>query len=373
MSRYIRLTMLMVALILLSGGTGVLAQGSGPAMTYDQALACVKQVLPAEKYMTNDYLPTADALAKIDTPSTTKKIKVGMPWILDDEEAQLYDAIELGYFKDEGLDVELVSGGPGKDHIQTLGAGSVDIAFAAGGSSIPSAVVSPTPIDLVAVGTLLKDMPYALITIRPDLLNKKITPQDVAGKTIGVQQGGEVYINMLLDKYNIPHDKVTLIDAGFTPDVLLVGKADFYTGWIMNQPRLVEQGLASQGKDPKGWNALLYRDYVYSEPSDVIAVRRETLNSPDGQDMVKRFLRAVYRGTQYLLAEPDKSAAITEKYTNQYKDQPVPAADALWRFKQQETLINGTDKLGLLAMSPDQWNQTVALLLEYGQIKLTCK
>src|SRR5258708_2735852 len=165
MSRYIRFgTLLLVGLLLILGTSGAFAQGSGPAMTYDAALACVKQNLPSEKYMTNASLPTAATLAKIDTPTTTKKIKVGMPWILDDEEAQLYNAIELGYFKDEGLDVELVSGGPGKDHIQTLGAGSVDIAFAAGGSSIPSAAVSPTPIDLVAVGTLLKDMPYALIT-----------------------------------------------------------------------------------------------------------------------------------------------------------------------------------------------------------------
>jgi NitT/TauT family transport system substrate-binding protein len=368
-----RIVLLALVVLFAIGISGVAAQEGKPNLTYEQALACVKTTLPAEKYSTNEYLPNSDTLATIDTPKTVKKIKVGMPWVLNDEEAQLYNAIELGYFKDEGLEVELISGGPGKDHLQTLAGGAVDIAIAAGGSTIPSAVISPTPMDIMAVGTLLKDMPYTLITVRPDLLGKKLKPEDVKGTTIGVQQAGEIYIYMMLDKYTIPRDSVKIIEVGFTPEVILVGKADFYTGWIMNQPRFIQKALADQGKDPNGWNGLLYRDFVYSEPSDVIVMRRESLGTPEGQDLARRFLRAVYRGTKYMLDHPEESAAIAEKYTAMYKDQPITKAEALARFSLQKTLVEGTDKLGLLAMNPDQWNQAIAFQLQYGQIKIPCK
>lgn len=355
-----------VLFVLVTGGA-TKAQGNGPSMSLDQALACVKKVLPAEKYSTNEFLPTGNVSgpSSAEKPGKTIHLKVGMPWILNDEESQLYNAIELGYFKDEGLDVELVSGGPGKDHLQTMAGGVVDIAIVAGGAVIPAARISPTPINATAVGTLLKDMPYTFIAIRPDLLDKKLTPEDFRGKTVGVQPASEFYLYMMLDRYNIPRDQVKIVEAGFTPDILLVGKADFYAGWIMNQPRLLEE---------KGfkWNALLYRDWVYSEPSDVITVRTTDLAKPEFQDVVRRFLRATYRGTQYLIAEPEKSAEIAAKYTTAYKDQPITKEQALSRFKKQETLILGTDKLGLMAMDADRWNQVVAYLTMYGQLQLEC-
>lgn len=333
--------------------------------TFEQALQLVKVKVPASSYMTNDYLPQEPVNNPTAGDQTKIKIKVGMPWILNDEEAPFYNAIELGYYTEEGLDVTLEAGGPGKNHLQTLGGKAVDIAVVAGAIAVPMAVVSPTPIDVVVVGTFLKGMPYCYLTIDPALQGKKLTAQDLVGTTIAVQSlqsGGDTYTKVLLDKQGIPYDKVSFIEGGYTIDVLLVGKAKFYTAWVVNQPRLAEE---------KGyqWNAMMYRDVAggYDEYSDVIVVRRETLQTPAGQDMVRRFLRATCRGTQFLLSDPDRSAEIAVKYG---VDAQLTKEQALWRFRQQETLVRGNDTLGLMHMDSRRWDEVVATYVQYGQMQI---
>ncbi len=360
MNRILRI-LLIASLLLVSGVSTAFAQNPVP---YDEMAACVAKVLPAESYSTNEYLPTQETLTKIEPLAAVRKVKVGLPWINNDENAQLHIAIENGYFKAEGLDVELLPGGPGKDHIQTLGAGVVDFGIAAGGMQIPAARLSTTPIDVIAVGTLLKGAPLTYITIDKSLLDKKLTPKDLVGKTIAVQPGGDTYINIILDRAGIPRDSVKLMEGGFTPDALLVGKADFYSGWIMNQPRLIEE---------KGfkWNDMPFGDWAgYSEYSDVIAVRAETLKTAEGKDLVRRFLRATYRGTQFMLEHPKEAAEITSKYASEVQISPE---QALWRFEHQKQLVVGKDSLGLLAMDPENWNRTVTTLGQYKLLDVPCK
>lgn len=333
-----------------------------PDLTYNEALACVEENLPAQSYMTNGYLPENPTVWEPLECEEVIQISVGMPWVLNDEEAPWYNAVELGYYKDVCLDVELVPGGPGKDHIQTLGGGAVDIAVTAGGQTIPAAVASTTPIDIVAVGTFLKGMPYCFLTIDEELVERELTPLDLVDRTLAIQPASEVYAHMMTDKYGIARSKVNLMEAGWTPDPILVGKADFYAAWIVNQPRLLEE------KGYEEWNALMYRDWVYDEYSDVIAARRETLQTEEGQEMVRRFLAATHHGIRYLLDNPEHSAEIAVKHATE----PITVGQAEWRFAQQRDLVIGRDTLGLMAMDPKEWNRVVATLVQYNQIEIPC-
>ena len=116
---------------------------AGSEAEFERILACVEENFPAENYFTNDLLPATDAAWEPMDCESVDSIKVGMPWVLNDEEAPWYNAIELGFFADVCLEVELVAGGPGVDHLQTLAGGAVDIAVVAGGSRVPSIVSSP--------------------------------------------------------------------------------------------------------------------------------------------------------------------------------------------------------------------------------------
>ncbi len=208
--------------------------------------ACVEQNFPAESYFTNDLLPAPDAAWEPMDCASVDSIKVGVPWVLNDEEAPWYNAIELGFFADVCLEVELVAGGPGVDHLQTLAGGAVDIAVVAGGSRVPSIVSSPTPADVVAVGTFLKHSPYIWLGLDPDTpqdqrSDKVLTPQDFIGKKVGIQGNDDYLFSFIANKHGIPADQVDLMEAGFTPDSVLMGAMDYIGAWIVNQPRLLEE------------------------------------------------------------------------------------------------------------------------------------
>ncbi len=342
-------------------------------LTYDQALAKVKQVLPATKYVSLDYLPKQTPTDPM-SPRTTKKqkIRVGLGWINNDEFGMFHVSIDKGFFADEGLEVELVSGGPNVDHLATLAAGTVDIGMRADGQAIPKAVSSTTPVAVTAVATLFKKQPAVFLTTTPELVFEKdgktkrtLTPADFKGR-VHVQKDAEVYPWMILDKAGLPRDQVKITgNAGFAPDVLMTKPpvAEWYLGWVVNQPRALEAaGLP--------WNALVYADVGYLEYADVLIVRNQTLQTDEGQDMVRRFLWALTRGTQYMLDHPEEAAKITVKHVG--AEQKLTEEQVLWRFKKQMEykLITGDDPSKLLYMNLTAWDQLVASLLQYKLVEL---
>lgn len=326
------------------------------AIDYETALSCVQDQVPASSYVTNDLVPSDADLATITPLAEPVKLRVGLSWALNAEHAHIYNAIERGYFAEEGLEIELVPGGPGKDHLQTLGGGAVDIAFAASGALIPQALTSPTPIEgLVVVGSVLKGSPGALITIDPELMDKELTPADLKGKIVA---GGPFlrYLPIMLDKAGLAESDVTTINAGFTPDALFAGAADFYFGWVFNQTAIIE----AQGHK---WNAILWKDYAFNDYPISIVVKQAMLDDPTQVDVAKRFVRAVYRGLSDVVSDPAGSAAITVKYATDAAGLTVD--DVLFRFKEQEFLITN-DGERLLQTDPAQWDEISATLVQYG-------
>ena len=61
---------------------------AGSEAEFERLLACVEENFPAESYFTNDLLPAADATWEPMDCTSVDSIKVGMPWVLNDEELQ---------------------------------------------------------------------------------------------------------------------------------------------------------------------------------------------------------------------------------------------------------------------------------------------
>lgn len=335
--------------------------GAVPALaespiTYEKALSCVQDHVPASSYVNNSLVPSDAELQGITPLAETVKLRVGLSWVLNAEHAHLYNAIERGYFAQEGLEIELVPGGPGKNHIQTLGGGAVDIAFASSGSMIPQALTSPTPIEgLTVIGSVLKGAPGALLTIDPDLIGKELTPADLKGKTIA---GGPFlrFLPVMLDKAGLDETDVTTIKAGFTPDALFAGAADYYFGWVFNQTAIIEE----RGHE---WNAILWKDHAFNDFPISMVVKQDMLDDAAKADVAKRFVRAVYRGVSDIVTDPDGSAEITVKHAIDAKG--ITKDAVLFRFKEQEFLITNNGER-FLETDLAQWNENSATLVQYG-------
>ena len=341
---------------------------AGSEAEFERILACVEQNFPAESYFTNELLPDLDAAWEPMDCESIDQIKVGMSWILNDGGAPWYNAVELGFFKDLCLEVELLRGGPGFGHLQSLVDGEVDFAASAGGGLVPAMIAGPAQADIVAVGALINHSPYIWLGLDhetpPDQRSsKRLTPQDFVGKKVGIHEGEGYFFDFFSHKYDIGADQVELVVTGFTPDPVLAGEMDYTAGWLINEPRFMEE----QGY--MNWVAFQFSQWGWDDYSEVMVVRRETLAK--NPELVRRYVAAVSQGLAYLLENPEASAEIAVKYG---VDAPLTVELALRRFELMEPLVTAVDQPTLGLMSAERWNSQVASMVQFGQLELAaCK
>jgi NitT/TauT family transport system substrate-binding protein len=358
----LRLHLLPLACGLLLSGCGA-PSNQHTQISHEDALARVHQKIPAEGYFTNQFLQQA-ASGKPAVPALPDHIRVGMPWILNDESALWYIAVEKGFFRDMGIEAELVPGGPGKDPLALMVGGSLDIAVTPGGSFVISLIASPTGAKVTAVCTLLKDSQYSWITLDHSVSNdqvshKELKPEDLIGKKVGVQADGQRYVDFITQRFKLPTDQIKVVQVGFAIDPLVSGAVDFYSGWVQNQPRFLEQ----QGY--KNWAALRFKDLGWTEEGDVSVVMKSLAEK--NPSLVARYVYALTQAIQVYLNQPDEAADITVKYS---KDATLTREMVLRRFVLEKDLVVGHDRQPPLWMSADSWNNLAALLTEYGVIDL---
>jgi NitT/TauT family transport system substrate-binding protein len=217
------------------------------------------------------------------------------------------------------------------------------------------------------VGTLLQKGPYSYITLaNPGDPDPK--PKDIEGKTFGMQSDGDIFLKAFAKKNDVDLNKVKVEIVQANAEPLLVGKVDFFTGWVTNQTYQIEEEIAKPDAAPnlkgKVWKAMSFADYGVLSYSDVIFTTDKIVK--ENPELVRGYVRAIARAMQYILDNPDETIKMVESYPEQ-----VEKADKLaWRWKAQNPLFVSEDtrKNGLLWMNPQVWDQVMAFYKEYDQI-----
>ncbi|MBV8393022.1 MAG: ABC transporter substrate-binding protein [Alphaproteobacteria bacterium] len=288
-------------------------------------------------------------------------------WLRNGEYAPIMLAEAKGYFKEAGIDHKIVDGGPGKNPIPIVAVGQAQFGLATNGMTIVTARLAKDPVDIVAVGTLFQQAPTSYISIAaPDAPPSK--PRDMEGKTVGVQVGTEFLFHAFARKAGIDESKVKLTVAQATLEPLLVGKMDYFLGWIVNQTYQVEQEAAKPDAPPtvkgKSWRAIQLSDWGVRTYTDTIFTSAETLKK--NPELVKRYLAAVQKGMQFELDHPDEAVEILSRFPGQTED----AKKLAWRFKLQNALFQSdyAKQHGLLTMDPAVWSDMIGFLKDGEQI-----
>jgi NitT/TauT family transport system substrate-binding protein len=336
-----------------------------PTAQLPEILRAVKARLPASSYMSNEYLPSPGDYERYanETEGPAKTLRIGMPWIFSDGFSPLYIGIEKGYFAEVGLEIEMVPGGPGKDHLQTLAAGRIDFAIVADGMNLPVFTASRTSsADVVAVASFLKENPVAYLSLDPDTpaterSDATVEIADFSDSVIGVLRGRAHYVQYLVYEHGLDPERVKVRWTGSTPDALLSGVVDHWAAWILDQPRLLEKS------GHRNWRAFRFHDLGWKQYCDLIVARRDSLI--EDPETTRRFLAAFHKALEFYLENPPEAAQITARYA---RDVDYSAEDVLKRFAIEHDIVRGDDGLPLLHMDPDRWDEVAALLVRYGII-----
>lgn len=293
-------------------------------------------------------------------------IKLALPWLRNGQYSAVMAADTMGFFKDEGLQIELIDGGPGKNVVLTVGTGQAEFGITFS-PSVAAARGAETPVDVVSIGAIMQESPYGWITlVNPGDPDPK--PEDMLGKKVGIQSDGEMFIAAVMNKYGLDLSKVELITIQGGAEPLLTGQAEYASGWVNDVPYLLEVETAKPDAPEsirgKQWKAIKLNDVALKNYNNVVITTGDTIR--DNPELVRKFLKALARGMEYMAAEPDKVTEIATAYPGQIEQKDKIG----WRMPIDNQLQQSekTKEHGFLWMEPAIWENMMEFYVAAGRL-----
>lgn len=261
-----------------------------------------------------------------------------------------------GYFEREGLDVTIEQGrGSAMAVQQVLGGGG--LLSRTGGSDHIRASSRPGGDALISVGTISQGSPFFVISSADKPIRN---PKEMEGKTIGVLSVGgatEIVLDCMLVATGVDKAKVQRVQAPNTPAgmaLIAQGRIDAY---IVSAG--VPVALKAANERFISWNT----DEYAPIPAQCYIAKRDSLRA--NGDLVVRFLRAVKRSLDDMLADTDLATTMKrlEGFEIAEMRNKAVAPDIL-RNEMQFWLTAGRENM--LRNVPERWQKGYDLMAAAG-------
>lgn len=242
------------------------------------------------------------ALAAATSLSALDKVTVVLDWTVNTNHTGLYVAQARGWFKDEGLEVE-IQPAPESGAAGLLAAGRADFAYSYQEEVLQSRA---NGVPLTAVAAVIQNNTSGFASRTSAGIRR---PRDFEGKRYGGFGSPleEAFLRTLMKADGGDPAKVQILNLGdqdfFAATLRNVDFAWVFEGWTVQEARL--KGIALNYLDLKTWQPVL------NEFTPVLAVNGPRAAQNPGK--VRAFLRAVSRGYQEAIDHPQDAAALLLK------------------------------------------------------------
>jgi ABC-type nitrate/sulfonate/bicarbonate transport system substrate-binding protein len=214
-----------------------------------------------------------------DDKDNLQKVRVQLKWTHQFQFAGLYAAIEQGFFRDAGLEIELIEGGPLIDPAEVVTTGKAE--FGIGNSALLIDFLRGRPV--VAVAAILQHSPFVILA-RLDSELRSV--RDLEGKTLmGETHSTEMmaYLKTAgvdLDRIRIlPHSGTVLSLTTTGPD-----RVEAMTAYISTEPfEAARHNIPYRIFNPRDLNINLYGDTLFTsrqmaeEQPHIVSAMRDAL------------------------------------------------------------------------------------------------
>jgi len=250
------------------------------------------------------------------------KMTVLLDWFINPDHGPIIVAEEKGYFKEVGLDVEIIPPADPSAPPRLVAAGKGDIAV----SYQPQLHLQiHEGLPLKRVGTLVATPLNCLLVLHDGPIK---TPADLKGKKIGFSVAGveEAVLNAVLGKYGVSTDEIELVNVNFSlSPSLMSGQVDAvigaYRNFELNQMDI--EGVKGRCFYIEEEGVPTYDELIY-------------VANPGTMDKgkVERFLAATEKATQFIVNNPEKSWELFSGTSKELQDELNRRAwkDTLPRF-----------------------------------------
>jgi NitT/TauT family transport system substrate-binding protein len=286
------------------------------------------------------------------------KVKLQLQWVTQAQFAGYFAAVDQGFFRDEGLDVEILEGGVDIVPQTVLAQGQADYAVA----WVPKALASREQgAQITDVGQIFQRSGTLQVSFKDKAIGG---PGDLRSKKVGNWGFGneyELFAGMTQAGLD-PAKDVTLVQQQFDMLALLKGDIDAAQAMTYNEyAQVLEAKNPATGKlyQPSDFTAINWNDVGTAMLQDAVWASTERLESDTAyQDTTVKFLTGAAKGWAFCRDNAEKCRDIVVA-----KGSKLGASHQLWQMNEINKLIwPSPNKIGIIDQAA--WTKTVDIALK---------
>ncbi len=264
----------------------------------------------------------------------------------------VYVAQEMGYFKQQNLDVTIKHSTGQGEHITLLGGKQVQVVTATATDLIKSQTSAGVP--MVSLAVLTQSGDQALVSLKSSGID---APKKFEGHTVGYKVYPSFEYLATLKAAGVDRSKITEVGVGFDPRILTENKIDVLPVFRSNEPDILQRmGFPVNLIDPAKYGVLVMGQ---------LWVTHKELLSAD-PEMFERFVRAGLQGLYYAFEHSKEAIDIVMKYA---PTEDRAHQEYMLGVEKDMTVTEQTKAKGLGWQTRDQWTQLQDGLADFGLIK----
>jgi len=250
------------------------------------------------------------------------KLTLLLDWFVNPDHGPIVIAQEKGYFKDAGLEVEVIAPADPSAPPKLVAAGKADIAV----SYQPQLHLQREQgLPLVRIGTLVATPLNCLLVLDKGPIK---TIADLKGKKIGFSVAGveEAMLSAMLGRHGVSMKDIELINVNFSLSPALMSKQvdaviGAFRNFELNQMQI--EGVDGKCFYPEEEGLPPYDELIYVAKVDSF-----------DRDVMRRFLEATEKATQFIINHPQESWEVFSATSKELQDELNKRAwrDTLPRF-----------------------------------------
>ncbi|MDP3479238.1 MAG: ABC transporter substrate-binding protein [Desulfoprunum sp.] len=271
-----------------------------------------------------------------ETTPQLEPVNLQLRWLHQFQFAGYYAALAKGYYREAGLDVTLLEGGPDKNTINAVLGGQAQ--YGVTNAEILLHKINGKP--LVVLAAIFQHSPLVFVAREEKGINH---PQDLIGKRVKMSRSSrDIELQTTLMNEGISLDLLKLLEGGASYHYYFTPEIDAVSAYITNQPYYYKaNNVGFSLIRPSAYGVDFYGDCLFTS-------ERERKNHPE---RVEAFRRASLRGWEYAMSHTEEIIEIilTTYHSEKSRDHLRYEAQEMQKLILPELVEIGQ-------MNPGRWN-----------------
>lgn len=228
------------------------------------------------------------------------QLKMLLNWSYQGPQGIFFLAADRGYFKEEGLEIQIDQGKGSGAAVLEVARGTYDIGF--GDINTVVQIAAPRPQEApVGVYMMYNQPPFAIASLKKSGIR---TPADLAGHSVAAPAGSATLklMQIVMERENVDPARVSIMNAqaNLLEQLMLRGQVDSVAGFVSS----IAMAAKNLGIDPdKDLDWLMFSDYGVELYSNAVVVSRQL--AEQRPEVVRGLVRAINRAVADTARDPD--------------------------------------------------------------------